>query len=88
MDDAVDFFVLHQLVEGIEVANVHLDKLVVGFVFNVFQVGQVAGIGQLVQVDDVIFGVFVYKQSYDVGADEAGTTGDDDVTFHILYLFL
>ena len=35
MDDAVDMLVLHQLVDCVEVADVHLYELVVGLVLNV-----------------------------------------------------
>ncbi len=39
VNDAVYLLVLHQLVEGVEIADVHLDKLVVRLVFDVLQVG-------------------------------------------------
>ena len=66
VDDAVDVLVLHQLVEGIEVADVHPDELVVRLVLDVLEVGEVAGIGQLVKIDDLVLGIFVYEESYDM----------------------
>ena len=85
VDDAIDLLVLHQLIEGIEVTDVHLDKLVVGTVLDILQIGEVAGIGQLVKVDDLILGILVDEQSYYMAADEAGTAGDDDVT-HMFFI--
>ena len=82
VDDAVDLLVLHQFVEGIEVADVHLHELVVGLVLNVFQVREVACVGQLVEVDDLVLGVLVDEEAYYVTADETGSTSYDDVEFH------
>ena len=38
MDDAVDLFILHELVESVEVADVHLHKLVVRLAFDILEV--------------------------------------------------
>ena len=88
MDDAIHLFVLHQLIEGIEVADVHLDKLVVGLVLDVLQIGEVAGIGQFVEVNDVILGILVHEQAHHVTSDEACAASNDDVSFHICKLFI
>ena len=61
VDDAIDLLVLHQLVESIEVADVHLYKLVVRCLLNVLEVCQVAGIRQLVEINDVILGILVHE---------------------------
>ena len=87
VDNAVNFFILHQLIESLEVADVHLDELVVRLVLDILQVCQVTGIGKFVEVDDVILGVLVYKESHNVAANKAGTTGDDDI-FHSSDYFL
>ena len=79
MDDAVDMLVLHQLVNALEVADVHLDELVVGLALDILEVGEVTGIGEFVDVDDVVFGVLVYEQPYHMAANESGSAGDDDV---------
>ncbi len=81
VDDAVDVLFLHQLVDAIEITDVHLDELIVGLVLDVLEVGEVAGIGQLVEVDDLVFRVFVDEKSNDMAADEACATSDDDVSF-------
>ena len=81
VDDAVDVLVLHQFIHAFKVADVHLDEAVVGLVLNVLQVGKVAGVGQLVEVDDFVFGVFVDEQADDMVADEACTASDDDGAF-------
>ena len=93
VDDAVHLLVLHQFVESIEVADVHLHKLVVGFVLDVLEVSQVACIGQLVQIDDVVIGVLVHKQAHHMASNKACATSNNDCTFHIskyyfFFLFL
>ena len=81
VDDAVDVFVLHQLVDTLEVAYVHLDEAIIRLVLDVFQVSEVAGVGQLVEVDDLVFRIFVDEEADDVAADEAGAASNDDGSF-------
>ena len=66
VDDTVHLLLLHQAVESVEVADVHLHELVVRTVLDVLQIGQIARIRQLVQVDDAILRILVHKQSYDM----------------------
>lgn len=73
VDDAVYLLVLHQFVESVEVADIHLDKLVVGPLLNVLQVGEVSSIRQLVQVDNAIIGILVHKKAYNMRSDKACT---------------
>ena len=82
MDDAIDLFILHQLVNTVEVANVHADELIVGLVLDVLQVGKVAGIGQLIEINNLIIRIFVYKKANDMASDESSTASDDDISFH------
>ena len=63
VDDTINLLILHQLVESIKIADIHLHKLVVGFVLDIFQVSQVTSISQLVEVDNVIIGILVHKQA-------------------------
>ena len=66
VDDAVDIVLLHQRQDGVEIADVGLDERIVGFVLDVLQVGKVAGVGQLVEVDDMIIGILVDEKTYNV----------------------
>ena len=83
VDDAVHVFFLHQAVESVEVADVHLHELVVRTVLDVLQVCQIARIRQLVQVDDAILRILVHEQANHMAADETGTAGDYDIAFEI-----
>ena len=83
MDDAIDLLVLHQLVEGIEVADIHFYKLVIGFVLDILQIGEVASIGQFVEVNDVIIRIFVHEQAHYMASNKACATSNYNCTFHI-----
>ena len=84
MDDTIDLLILHQLVESVEVANIHLHELVVWLILNVPEISQVACIGKLIEVDNVVLRVLVYKKADYMRADEAGTTSDYYVSFHFI----
>ena len=82
MDDTVNLLVLHQLIESVEVTDVHLYKLIIGFVLDVLEVGKITSIRQLVQVDDVILWVFVHEEANDMRADKACTASNNYISFH------
>ena len=86
VDDTVDLLVLYKLIEGFKIADVHLYELVVWLVLDVLQVCKITGIGQLIQVNDVILGILVYKQSNYMRANESSSSGDYYVSFHDILL--
>ena len=87
VDDTVNLLVLHQVIESVEVADVHLDKLIIRFVLNVLEVGKVAGIRQLVEVDDFILWVFVHEEANHMRANKSGTAGNNYISFiHMLWV--
>ena len=83
MDNAVDMLFLHQFVNTVEVADIHLYETVIRFVLNVLQVGQVASISKLVEVDDPVFRLFVHEKANNVTADETGAASDDNSTHKV-----
>ena len=82
VDDAVHVLLLHQFENAVKVADIHLNKAVVGLVLDVLEVGQVAGIRELVQVNDLVFRVLVHEQPHYVTANKTGAAGDDEGAFH------
>ena len=81
MDYTVNMVFLHELLYSVEVADVCLHERVVRLVLNVLEVSQIAGISQLVEVDDVILWIFVYEQSYYMTANESSSAGYYYVAF-------
>ena len=76
--DTIHLLLLHQFVECVEVADVHLHKLIVRLVLDVLEVGEVACISQFVEIDDVVVGILVHEQSHYMTSNKSGTAGDND----------
>ena len=88
VDNSINMILLHQFQHLFIITDVCLDESIVFLVLNILQVGQVARIGQLVQIDDMILRIFVHEKSYHMAADKSGTTGDQDVAFEIHNIIL
>ena len=85
MDDAIDILLPHQFVHPVEIADVSLDERIVRPVLDVLEVGKIAGIGQLIDIDDMIVGILRHEKAHYVRANETGSSGDDDRSFvHLL----
>ena len=79
VDDAVYMLILHELVERVKVADIHLHELVVRLVLDILEVREVARIGQLVQVDNLVFRILVHEQAHHMASDKASAAGNDDI---------
>ena len=84
VNHTVDVIFLEDSHNCLKVTDVGFDKGIVRFVFNVFQVGEVACVCQLINVDDMIIRIFVHKKSYNMTSDESCAAGDDDVLHRFL----
>ena len=71
MDDTVNTVLLQQGTDCPEVADVCLHERVVRPVFDVPEVRQVPGVGQLVKIDDTVVRVSVHEQAHNMAPDEA-----------------
>ncbi len=83
VDDSINFFILHEFENALEITDIHLHKLVVGLVLNILEVRQVARIGELIQIDNLVLWILVHKQANNVRSYETGSSGDD-YGFHII----
>ena len=81
VDDRVDVVPGEEAPQGLEVAYVAPLEDVVGLRLDVGEVGQVARIGEFVEVDDAVVGIFADEEPRHVRADEPGAAGYEDV-FH------
>ena len=88
VDDAIDLFVLHELVERVKVADVHFHELIVRLALDVLEVREVARIGKLVKIDNLVFRILVHEKANYVATNEACAAGDDDCFFHIFPIYL
>lgn len=75
--DPVDSVCPEDFQHLLEVADVRLYEGVVRGVLDVYQVCEVPGIGQFVEVYDSVLGIFVDQQPYYMAADKTGSAGDE-----------
>lgn len=68
------FFEDLQYMPGI--GDVGFNEGVIRPVLDILQVLQVPGIGQRIQIDDLITGIFGNKLSHNMGTDKSGSAGD------------
>ena len=66
-----------------------LHESVVGSVFDILKVLQIACVGQGIKVDDVIIGVFADHQADKMRPNKPGTTGNQDCGWlrHVLWFW-
>jgi len=83
VDDTIHLFLLHQPIESIEIADIHLHERIVRLILHILQIGQITRIRQLVQIDNAIFRILVYKQAHHMAAYKTGTAGNYDIAFEI-----
>ena len=79
MDDTINLFILHQFIECIKVADIHLHELIVWCILNILEISQITCIGQFIQIDDMIFWILVHEKAHHMTSNEACTTGNDNV---------
>ena len=83
VDDIIGVILGDQVGDQGLVADVALHEDVAGVALDVLQVLQVAGVGQLVQIDEADVLVLLQHVMHKVGADETGTAGNK-IGFHNL----
>ena len=63
MNDTVNFVLLKQGTHFLKIADVGLDKGVVRLVLNILEVSEVTGVGEGIQIDDVVIRVLVHEEA-------------------------
>ena len=81
VDDVIEIVLCKQALDQLLVADVALHKDMAGVALNVLQVLEVAGVGQLVEVDQQDLGVLLEHIMHKVGTDKTGAAGDK-IFFH------
>ena len=77
---AIDMLILHELIESIEVADIHLHKLVIRLILNILEVCQITSVSQLIQVDDIILRILVHEKTNNVRSDKSSSTSNYYIT--------
>lgn len=89
MDDTIHMLFLHELQHPLEVTDIHADKAIIRPVLDIPQIRQIAGISQLIEVNDPIIRIFVHKQPHHMRADEPGAAGNNNASLssHMTILY-
>ena len=61
VDNACDLLFLHECVHGVKIADVCFDKTIVGFFLNIFEVSEVACVGEFIHIDNTVVRILVYE---------------------------
>ena len=72
----INVVLVKQALDRLFVTDIRLNKDIIRVAFHALQVFQIAGIGQLVHVDDLNVAVLVQHIDHEVRADKAGAAGD------------
>src|SRR5690606_25481156 len=78
MNDCIGFFSTEKLINEISVDNIALYKAVIRTPLNILKVLQVTRIGQLVQINNLIFRVAINHPSHHMRTDKSGAAGNDN----------
>lgn len=82
VDYAVDIILAYDASHLVEIGDVGLLERIVGLVFDVNEIGKIAGIGEFVEIDDMVVGIFVDEKSDYMATDKPGATSYEYVTLH------
>ncbi len=77
MHDAVDILLAEKRANQLAIGNVAVDEAIIGVVLDRRQRGEVARIGQLVEIDDACAATG-HQQADHRGTDKSGPAGDED----------
>ena len=78
---------LEEFQHFIKVTDISSYKGIVRLIFDIFQIGQITGISQFIQIDYVIFRIFIDEQTYNVRSDEACSTCNQYISYEIHVYF-
>ena len=87
MDHSVNAIFLEKGVHPVEITDIRLDENIVLFILNVLEIRQITCIGQCIHIYDAVCRILPDKKSDHMAADEAGTSGHNDVSFKSFHIY-
>ena len=64
MNNAIDLILFKNSLYGRKITNIGFLEHIIRFLFNIFQISQIPGISQLIQIYNPILRIFIYHQPY------------------------
>lgn len=87
VDDSIDLILTHDRADRVNVTDVCLDESIIRTILYVMEIGEVSGVCELIQIDDMVVRIFIDEKTDHMTAYEAGTAGNDYAPFEIHNLF-
>lgn len=87
VDDSIDLILAHDGADRVNVTDVCLDESIIRTILYVMEIGEVSGVCELIQIDDMVVRIFIDEKTDHMTAYEAGTAGNDYTPFEIHNLF-
>ena len=81
VDDVIEIILLEQAFHQLLIADIALHKHMAGVALHVLQVFQIAGVGQLIQIDQQDLRLLFEHIMHKVGTNKTGAAGDQ-IGFH------
>jgi hypothetical protein len=81
MHNGIRLFFRQQRIDQGGVTNIAMHKPVAGISGDAVQVFQIAGVGELIQIDHTWRLIAGKKEAYKRGANESGAAGDEEFHF-------
>jgi hypothetical protein len=78
MNDIVDGVFLEYSEDFFGFSQVSFHETVIGPAFDILEIGQVASVGEGIQVDKPMMGMAFYQPTYDMRADKTSASCDQD----------
>jgi len=87
MDNASDIIFVKDELDQFTITDIAFNELIAFIIFYLYEVFKITGIGQKVEVDDLVIWISVYEIGNKVRTDKAGAAGDEDGDVILLLLF-
>ena len=87
VNNSINMILLEDFQHFIKVTDISLYKGIIRLILDIFQVSQITGISQFIQIDNMIFRIFIDEQTYNVRSDEACSTCNQYISCKIHVYF-
>ena len=86
VNNTINIVLLEDLQHLVVIADVGLNKCIIRGILNILQIGQIACIGQFIEVNDMIIGIFIYKKAHYMVTNKTCTACDQYIFHRIVVL--
>ena len=82
MNDSINPVFCKYLLHLFKITDIRLDKGIIRSIFDILQICQIAGIGQFIQIDNVVIGIFGNEQANHMRSYKTSTSCNQNILQH------